>query len=72
LLQAYASEYIRLSLLGVNNINDLTECTKALPGAFGNLFTFINPDQGLLNKFLGGELDSAREPLRKGDKISGR
>ncbi|KAI0021973.1 ligninase H2 [Xylariomycetidae sp. FL0641] len=27
----YAMAYIRLSLLGVNNINNLTECTKALP-----------------------------------------
>ncbi|EON65345.1 hypothetical protein W97_04583 [Coniosporium apollinis CBS 100218] len=29
----YASSYIRLSLLGVNNINSLTECTKVLPAA---------------------------------------
>ncbi|TEA14329.1 Versatile peroxidase VPL1 [Colletotrichum sidae] len=28
---AYAREYLRLSLLGVENINDLTDCTKALP-----------------------------------------
>ncbi|TDZ32211.1 Ligninase LG5 [Colletotrichum spinosum] len=27
----YAREYIRLSLLGVDNINQLTECTKVLP-----------------------------------------
>jgi hypothetical protein len=27
----YAYSYIRLSLLGVNNINDLKECTKVLP-----------------------------------------
>lgn len=27
----YAYSYIRLSLLGVNNINDLQECTKVLP-----------------------------------------
>ncbi|KAF1932583.1 class II peroxidase [Didymella exigua CBS 183.55] len=27
----YAYSYIRLSLLGVNNINQLTECTKVLP-----------------------------------------
>ncbi len=27
----YAYSYIRLSLLGVNNINNLTECTKVLP-----------------------------------------
>ncbi|RDW60277.1 peroxidase-6 [Coleophoma crateriformis] len=29
----YAHAYIRLSLLGVNNINNLTECTAALPAA---------------------------------------
>jgi hypothetical protein len=27
----YSYSYIRLSLLGVNNINSLTECTKVLP-----------------------------------------
>lgn len=30
-LQAYAKAYVRLSLLGVDNINDLTDCTKVLP-----------------------------------------
>jgi len=29
--QAYAKEYIRMSLMGVKNINELRECTKALP-----------------------------------------
>jgi hypothetical protein len=29
----YATAYTRLSLLGVNNINNLTECTKTLPNA---------------------------------------
>ena len=28
---AYAMAYVRLSLLGVNNINNLTECTQVLP-----------------------------------------
>ncbi|PFH61588.1 hypothetical protein XA68_16938 [Ophiocordyceps unilateralis] len=27
----YATAYVRMSLLGVENINDLTECTKVLP-----------------------------------------
>lgn len=27
----YAHAYIRLSMLGVNNINQLTECTRVLP-----------------------------------------
>ncbi|KAJ5498812.1 heme peroxidase [Penicillium expansum] len=29
----YSVAYVRLSLLGVNNINRLTDCTKVLPGA---------------------------------------
>ena len=29
----YATSYIRLSMLGVNNINNLTECTETLPSA---------------------------------------
>lgn len=32
----YAAAYVRLSLLGVNNINDLTECTKVLPASRDN------------------------------------
>ncbi|KAL0939599.1 ligninase h2 precursor [Colletotrichum truncatum] len=30
---AFAREYLRLSLLGVDNINELTDCTKALPAS---------------------------------------
>jgi manganese peroxidase len=30
---AYSTAYVRLSLLGVNNINKLTDCTKTLPNA---------------------------------------
>ncbi|KAG4440801.1 hypothetical protein IFR05_003729 [Cadophora sp. M221] len=29
----YSAAYVRLSMLGVNNINDLTECTGTLPAA---------------------------------------
>jgi len=29
----YAAAYVRLSLLGVNNINQLTECSATLPRA---------------------------------------
>ncbi|KAK0101832.1 hypothetical protein ONS96_005811 [Cadophora gregata f. sp. sojae] len=29
----YSAAYVRLSMLGVNNINDLTECTATLPAA---------------------------------------
>jgi hypothetical protein len=30
-LQDYAQAYTRLSMLGVNNMNNLTECTKVMP-----------------------------------------
>ncbi|GKT59636.1 ligninase H2 precursor [Colletotrichum tofieldiae] len=32
---AYAKQYLRLSLLGVFNINELTDCTKVLPAGTG-------------------------------------
>ncbi|PHH69446.1 hypothetical protein CDD82_7752 [Ophiocordyceps australis] len=34
---AYGQEYVRLSLLGVPNINSLTECTKVLPPFIGTI-----------------------------------
>ncbi|OCL10477.1 class II peroxidase [Glonium stellatum] len=48
----YAQEYIRLSLLGVNNINKLQECTKVLPPA---VTSFSAPDQVVLNLWLQGQ-----------------
>ncbi|TGJ80457.1 hypothetical protein E0Z10_g8302 [Xylaria hypoxylon] len=45
----YASAYIRLSLLGVNNINQLTECTKALPARTEE---YKNPDQENMDEWL--------------------
>ena len=50
--QDYARGYIRLSLLGVNNINNLTECSKVLPQATGS---FKNPDQGNFDKWLNSK-----------------
>ncbi|KAI0129148.1 ligninase H2 [Xylariales sp. AK1849] len=52
----YAREYIRLSLLGVNNINNLTECTKVLPPA---IKAFSSPDQKNINKWLNSTVQSA-------------
>ncbi|KAI1851347.1 hypothetical protein JX265_000419 [Neoarthrinium moseri] len=52
----YAREYIRLSLLGVNNINTLTECTKVLPPA---IRTYKAPDQNNLNTWLNSNSQSA-------------
>ncbi|KAI1284403.1 ligninase H2 [Xylaria sp. FL0933] len=45
----YARAYIRLSLLGVNNINQLTECTKALPA---RTVEYKNPDQASMDEWL--------------------
>lgn len=45
----YAREYIRLSLLGVNNINKLTECTKVLPA---HISAFTATDQAKIDKWL--------------------
>ncbi|CAL3963468.1 hypothetical protein PZA11_001078 [Diplocarpon coronariae] len=47
----FAKEYVRLSLLGVNNINNLTECTMALPAA---VKTFTSQDQSFLDTWLAG------------------
>ncbi|KAK2017398.1 peroxidase [Colletotrichum eremochloae] len=66
----YAREYIRLSLLGVGNINDLTECTKALPARTGS--TFIAPDQAALDKWLATKDRVAKiaDALRDGSNIT--
>ncbi|KAK2057357.1 peroxidase [Colletotrichum caudatum] len=66
--KAYSAEYVRMSLLGVNNINDLTECTKVLPPFRPD---FQQPDQDLLDKVMGSILtsDLIKQALEKGDKI---
>ncbi|WYZ35995.1 hypothetical protein EsH8_X_000642 [Colletotrichum jinshuiense] len=65
----YAREYIRLSLLGVFNINDLTECTKALPPRTNN---FAAPDQAALDKWLASNDRASKigDELRGGGSIS--
>ena len=45
--QDYAKAYTRLSLLGVNNINQLVECSKVLPLAKP---TFAGADQVLITE----------------------
>ncbi|CAN8101466.1 unnamed protein product [Discula destructiva] len=45
----YAREYVRLSLLGVYNINKLTECSKALPP---QVASFKASDSNLLDKWM--------------------
>ncbi|KAK2063731.1 peroxidase [Colletotrichum caudatum] len=66
----YAREYVRLSLLGVNNINNLTECTKALPARTASAFKA--PDQAALDKWLATKDRVAKvaDELRNGGNIT--
>lgn len=43
-----------MSMLGVNNINNLQECTKVLPAARRS---FVSQDQVLLDMWLQGQFD---------------
>lgn len=69
--QDYAREYVRLSLLGVFNINNLTECTKVLPQPSAPYFN--PPDQPVLNMWMN--ITRHVEPFAKavmdGDILSG-
>ncbi|KAF4458154.1 Manganese peroxidase 2 [Fusarium austroafricanum] len=53
--QDYARAYVRLSLLGVNNINDLTECTKVLPQPTDS---YRHKDQSQFSKWLQSDDNS--------------
>ncbi|GJC95940.1 peroxidase [Colletotrichum higginsianum] len=68
----YAREYIRLSLLGVDNINQLVECTKVLPPAIKG---FRILDQFKLDKWLNsvgnkGAAKKVAQDIEKGDPAS--
>lgn len=52
IIQDFAREYIRLSLLGVYQINEMAECTKVLPPA---VKTYTEPDAGLVDKWRGSD-----------------
>ncbi|KAK3045304.1 hypothetical protein LTS18_014073 [Coniosporium uncinatum] len=64
----YAKEYVRLSLLGVDNINQLTECTKVLPPA---IKTFNSPDSAIIKAWLKGRYDVLGKYLENGDLLTG-
>lgn len=68
ILQDYAKEYVRLSLLGVDNINQLTECTKVLPPA---IKTFNSPDSAIIKAWLKGRYDVLGKYLENGDLLTG-
>ncbi|KAG4431165.1 hypothetical protein IFR05_013346 [Cadophora sp. M221] len=63
----YAKEYVRLSLLGVNNINDLAECTRVLPAAKK---TFNMPDSTLLQEWLEGKYNKLGQQIEDGQTLT--
>ncbi|KAK5658919.1 hypothetical protein OQA88_1734 [Cercophora sp. LCS_1] len=66
----YAREYVRLSLLGVYNINNLTDCTWVLPQARRG----GGPeDQWVVNAWVNttGEVPGVVEALQKGERVEG-
>lgn len=71
--QDYAKEYVRLSLLGVNNINNLKECTKVLPPA---VRAYNAPYQTAINKWLNdltlaaGAVKQTGQALRDGTVLN--
>lgn len=68
--QEYAREYVRLSLLGVNNINDLEECSKVLPPAKGS---FAAADQDLVDAWLDSTevVEEVADAVLDGDLLTG-
>ncbi|KAJ4292008.1 hypothetical protein N0V90_009907 [Kalmusia sp. IMI 367209] len=64
----FAKAYTRLSLLGVNNINDLKECTKVLPPARNS---FVSQDQKLLDLWLQGQYDQLNNLVDEAIMLTG-
>ena len=54
----YAREYVRLSLLGVQDMNKMTECSKVLPKA---VKSFRAKDQGVFDKWLNSPYDAKKD-----------
>ncbi|KAH7346851.1 peroxidase [Rhexocercosporidium sp. MPI-PUGE-AT-0058] len=63
----YAKEYVRLSLLGVNNINDLAECTRVLPAAKK---AFNIPDSTLVHQWLDGKYSNLGQAIEDGQTLT--
>ncbi|ORY04864.1 heme peroxidase [Clohesyomyces aquaticus] len=65
----YAKEYVRLSLLGVNNINDLTECTKVLPPRIDK--ASVSDDNAVVKQWLSrGGSKKTSDNIESGNKVS--
>jgi len=63
----YAREYVRLSLLGVNNINSLTECTHVLPPVIKTSKTL--DDNAVYQKWLKGENNKLSSVIEEGEPV---
>lgn len=68
MLQDYAKAYTRLSLLGVNNINDLKECTKVLPAMRTK---FVSEDQVVLDLWLQGQFNQLNNMVDDAIQLTG-
>lgn len=70
LSQDYAKEYVRLSLLGVNNINSLTECSHVLPPRTDKVSLNENPKaiQDWLHK-KGGAGKKTSQDIEDGETV---
>jgi len=66
----YAREYVRVSMLGVYNINTLTDCSKVLPQ---RITSYNAPDQTQLNQWVTttGPPDAVATALSIGGNIAG-
>lgn len=57
-----------MSMLGVNNINSLTECTKVLPPAVNS---FTSPDKAVLDLWLQGQYDQLNDMVDDAIMLTG-
>ncbi|KAF3042552.1 hypothetical protein E8E11_006064 [Didymella keratinophila] len=64
----YAKAYTRLSLLGVNNINDLKECTKVLPPRRAS---YAAEDQPILDLWLQGQFNQLNNLVDEAIMLTG-
>ncbi|KAJ4362906.1 hypothetical protein N0V83_010023 [Neocucurbitaria cava] len=64
----YSVAYTRLSLLGVNNINDLKECTKVLPARRSS---FVSEDQKVLDMWLAGQFNQLNNMVDDAIQLTG-
>lgn len=64
----YAKAYTRLSLRGVNNINELKECTKVLPP---HRASYVAEDQPILDLWLQGQFNQLNNLVDDATMLTG-